>query len=35
MLNQIFVGLTVLSVVIIFGYLAIWSWNDMKNHEPK
>jgi len=35
MLNQIFVGLAVLSVVLLFGYLALWSWKDMKDHESK
>ncbi len=35
MLNQIFVSLAVLSVVILFGYLTLWNWKDMKDHEQK
>ncbi len=35
MFNQIFVGLAVLSIVVLFAYLALWSWKDMKQHEQK
>ncbi len=35
MLNQIFFGLALLSVILFFGYLAYWGWKDMKNHETK
>lgn len=35
MLNQIFVGMAVLSIVALFVYMAWWSWKDVKDHEPK
>ncbi len=35
MFNTFFIGLAALACVILFVYLAISGWQDMKNHETK
>ncbi len=35
MFNHIFAGISILTCVVFFGYLAYWGWKDMKEHEPK
>ena len=35
MLNDIIIGVGVVSVVSLFGYLAIWGVLDLRAHDPK